>query len=641
MISQTDATFSAATTTKSATSNLHLHHHHHQQQQHLLQQQQELKESQIDTPQQQQLHHHIPTTTTTHNGKGAKTFSTKKRKKFEETIVDGFAIIAFKTWEDLQDELNSNTTPTFDTTNNNLNADNSKKTDIKNSKTHSTSSSSSTNSLASSNANHSDNHTATSGNKQTKKKDKKKSKEAQFKNHSSSQKDKQRNKSSSEKNSLKRALEAKELAEKRLSILQEKLKQEKNKNKSNSNNSVNINNNNNNNIQNNQHAEPSISSTNNNNQHLYQDNTASLHHQQLHQPPLPPQQQLIKGSALHNQDVHFSSNPHSLTATHIIKEEVHHSQIRSDGLLPPDLLAVQSLATAKSAPFPSFLPVAHPSRPYATNIHQMPVYNPPQSPSTLPHLNQANQAIRQPSKHTMQTQHSSTSLPSHPLMNQHQSTPPPPAPLVPQLTPNQQMHHQYSRPPHPSLLNHPMPYPQAQQSSMLSMGLNTLPSPYSCPPSIYITDTFSRQTSIIPPQPPPPPVLGSVLDPASAASQATRYGHSNVMHSMTPYNPAVTPHHSMYYPTLPTERSFLEFARTYTGPGHIAYPNLMNSFPISTPANPYRFDRWPRAILDQQRAANRYNSLYQSTALPERAYSSYTTTRPPSFPASLFVSTKA
>jgi len=576
MISQTDATLSpATTTTHNVTSN------HHQA---------------------------LSSSTILHNGKSSKGFNVKKRKKFEETIIDGFSIIAFKTWEDLQDELNergsltninnSNTTNSTNNFDTNCTAD--KKTNPKGLKQKSSSTSSSTSAISDSTSpsNFPSKNSATSTtttspkskepiSKKTKDKAKKVSSQSQGKVDKPS-KDKVRNRT--DKCTLKKALEAKELAEKRLSILQEKLKHEQSKNR----------NNNSHGVANEQSASP----------------------------------------------INAEHFPSSQTPTHVT---INNEEIHTPNGLSQDLLKDPINSVPKAMPYSPFHINSNLHRPNPM-IHQpIQIQSPPSPTRSIQSQHQKHSA--QNLQH--QSHHSpSPSIPP-PSSTNHllQQTPPPLTQIhqtqshfrrLPQLsTPQGQP--PPPPPPHPHLLQHPIqspslhPYHHQSPSSMIpSMGLGTIPSPYSCPPSIYITDTISRQTSIIPPS------LGpATLESQAQAAQSNRFGHSSVLHSISPYSPAL-PHHPMYYPTLPTERSFIEFARSYTGPGNLGYPSLMNTFPTPSPsitANPYTFERWPRVALDHQRAVSRYNSLYQSTtSLPDRTYASYSSSRPPSFPAGLFVS---
>lgn len=586
------------------------------------------------------------TTTSSHNGKNSKGFCniSKKRKRFEETIIDGFAINAFKTWEDLQDELNermlSNISNNSVSNNNNNSIDNnggnsihetnctadkkvSSKSKQKNSSTSAATNSDNSNILINNSTTHNPSQLK-DGSAKKKEKAKKKLDAANPQLPNICIKDKQRNKFSSEKTTLKRALEAKELAEKRLSILQEKLKQEQSKNRINNNHDANLSNSK---TKSSDHYSGPVqapqtvnvmeglnSHSGNDmlghdlprephpvpprampyspfhvNSHLHKQNSFNMNQhpiQQLNTPPSPPRNNQPQPQQVHNHHQHMK---HS---AHIMQQ---HPQ--SPPIAPPPLASQQQSILHQQT---------------QSNSQHQPPLPPPQPTLIQPQIPQ--------SIHQSHSQY----LQRHPQL----STPQPPL---------QAQSHPHILPPH---LQSPMhPYSSQPPSSMMSsMGLGALPSPYSCPPSIYITDTISRQTSII------PPPIAPALDQAPPHAQTSRFGHSSVLQSITPYN--LSPHHPMYYPTLPTERSFIEFARSYTGPGHLGYSNLMNPYPSpsqssSITANPYSFDRWPRATAsDHQRAVSRYNSLYQSTsALSDRSYpASYASTRPPPFPAGLFVS---
>ena len=273
--------------------------------------------------------------------------------------------------------------------------------------------------------------------------------------------------------------------------------------------------------------------------------------------------------------------------------------------------------------------------------------SPPPQPPPPPPVNQVNQMPYQPPNPAINPH----LFPNHAIQNMHQQQH--------NMHQQQQNMHQQQQNiqqssnlnPHPALQHPPQlppfsAYPPQMQSSstMTSMSMSALGSPYSCPPPFIITDTtISRQTSIIPPLP-------SALDQAAAAS---RYNHhANMLQSMNSYNQAAVaaaaaaaaaatsshPHPQMYYPPLTNERSFMDFTRSYTGQSNHLSGYPMN--PISTPApsiadSPYGFDRWPRMALDHRRAVNRYSSLFPSTQPNFTSYSN-TSARPSSFPTGLF-----
>lgn len=552
---------------------------------------------------------HHPSRSNSVDLKSSKSFNSKKRKKIDETILeDEWSIIAFSTLDDLKDyeaytlhevnsrddtantdiynndHINNNNNNISNNLNNNINS-----SSINKNETHCTANDKKFNSkskqkLSSTSTSDTTSNSSTANNDSNKNSECIKRKIKKSAGHSQAKFD-SKDKTSLEKTILKKAKE--------LSILQEKLKKEQSKTRNtNSNNTV------------------KISETNTITQE------------------------------------HFSSPQ---TPNHVTKEE-HHS--RSNGLIGHDI-SKDSNTITKTTPYSPFHINSHLHRPNSAIPNQMQLHNPPPAPSSPPRQNQQQSHLQIP-KHSLQRQpqHSTPPLAPQPNTHMHHQVPEQTT-LQPPLL--HQLHSPYQRTPlhatpqpmpHLPHLQHPNPHQPPQMnpystppsnSIMSSMGLGTLPTPYSCPPpSIYITDTISRQTSII-----PPPTIAPALEPIPSSQSNGRFGQhsSSVLHSITPYSSAVPPHHSMYYPTLPTERSFIEFARSYTGPSHLAYPNLMNSFPTSAPsitANPYSFDRWPRVSLDHQRAVSRYNSLYQGA--PDRtAFSNYAT-RPPSFPAGLFVS---
>lgn len=598
----------------------------------------------------------VKTTTTTQ-----KSPSIKKRKRFEETIIDGFSIAAFKTWEDLQDELNERSSSLSNNTATAAAADSASGNSYDHnvvkkagSKSRHKSSSSSSKAMASLDANCpvtntygapttttnvATTTTISSGHnnhKDSPKKKKKKDKIRKSPSHSPDHhpKEKRNKTSSSDKTTLKKALEAKELAEKRLSILQKKLELEQSKNRSTS------------------HLDSSDLDQN--------QKTTSIvpeHYSNVRNP-----------TELHNH--HHNQN--------MRKDDMTNSNNSNNNSLGHDQIKEQlsyQLNAPKPAPYSPFHITSHSQRTKTTI--QQPTHTPPLMHHNSPAAHNISQSHHQssPTKH----QHPPTSNLLQPPNQHHRTTPPPQSnlrePYPPRTPPisSQSSSYQQQRPPlyHHSqsqTATHPMIHPHNQQlhhnplhpyssqptnPMMSSMGLGPMASPYSCP-SICITDTISRQTSIIPP-------LGAALE-QSTQQTSTRYGHHPAMlaHPSSHLTPTG---HSMFYPMpqTPTERSFMEFVRSYPAPNHMNYPSLMNSLippsplqagpvgpapptPLQTPAsthltnpqnftaNPYGFDRsWPPRLSLDHRAVNRYhNSIYNPTNLMvERPYASYASVKPP------------
>lgn len=581
-----------------------------------------------------------------HHTKSSKTFNVKKRKKIDEVILeDEFAIKAFWTLEEIEEftlneESSKNNTANIDiydndnttgsnnnNTNNNLDNINNRGNSNSNNnnyeanctadkkahskskpKTSSTSTSASINSGTTSNSSNAP--IATANNSTTdslclKKKTKKSTGHLQEKLDS---KDK-RNKSSSEKTSLKRALEAKELAEKELSILQEKLKKEQSKNR-------------NRNIE----SPPTNTIT-----------TQEYYSIQQQQP------QTIK------EEIHFSSNV--LLGRDLLKDPTYipkaaqYSQSSINSHLHRPNSAMQNSMHLHD-PSQSFTQRQNQQQSIPKHLshvlqsqHQSQHSTPPPSllvqPPTQIHQHQIHeQTTLQPilphqilAKHPRATLHSAPQPMIHPPL-QHPNSLQPTAPTHQPLGPPPPQIHPYQNPPPTSIVPH--------------MGLESLPSPYRCPPpSICITNTVSRQTRIIPPTPialEPPPIPPSF--------QSSRFGQhsSSVLHPANPYYPAAPS--SVYYPSLCAERSFLEFRGNCASLGHSLYPNLMNQFHPFTPStsSAYSLD-WLRTSFDPsidpyQRAVRRYDSFYQPTAaLPDRAaFPGYANSGAPPFPTGTFVS---
>lgn len=540
-----------------------------------------------------------------------KAITKKRRKLFDETIVDGFAIIAFKSWDDLQNELNERLEDSVNSDSNNNNI-NSTTLDVgkgsKNVGNNTASDRTNKHSKHHNGINSEHNHSSSASDSksltQLKESDGKKEKSKSSSRNVPGALKEKRGKPSSKptdlaskaaattsseqsissatarSTTLEQAIEAKELAEKRLSILERKLEQEQTRNR---------------------HP---VSTD------QYPRETVDNNNQPRTKVELSPDDR-INGFA--NRDI--PQPPQS-----------------------PYLFSQRQTKHPMRLPYPMQSP---PSPPQSKPLNQ--VHDPNQPPYHLHSqagIGQSNpmaypysQTLQQPNAYPLHSQ----PQPASPFHQTYPHMPRYPSQGIPSSTPllaQSQSNTQSQHP--PSHLTHPYqlpiypngPHVPSPGHLMSPMGLGSLPTPYATP-SICITDTISRQTSIIPP----------MFDPVSS-----RYGSGpSSLHptSNYPQSALAPPHHSMYYPTLPTERSFLEFARSYSGPSQFGYPSIMSSQNTSANMNmgSASLDRWPRAALDHQRAISRYNNLYQSTTvLPSRApLSNYSSVRPP-FPAGLFVS---
>lgn len=633
MISQSDTTLSPATTTTNnklaSPPHKHSHHHHHHHHNHHKHSKSKSSECRmVEKHHASDNNNHIQDFKHSEIEKEITQDSVlpqpKKKKRFDETIIDGFAIEAFRSWEDLQDELNERSSDANNNTesasNNESNEPNSASFTAKKFKHNNLTSSTATTTTSITTV-----ESDTTANSKIKGTSVKKLKTSA--GHNSSSHKEKRVKVESNKTSLRKALEAKELAEKRLSILQEKLKQEQNRNRRGN----------------------EVEGTDT----PPQQESSDINPTETR--PVIRNENLVRS----NTHLHVSSDSKQLPYTPFaMSNQLSQSctaiqtNSKSDPSTGSDMFQHQ-----RQYPIHQQLPPKHPSMhsPYMSNPQPPPLHQVQLSPSPSV-VNQTNASqIRPP---LAQTNHPAPPLPFHQAYSgynrlqqssqmQNQPMPNPssvqvPLPAVPSFSPHLFNHN------HPTG-SHPHPPPQYPHPSaaVMSLGSGAYPSPYNCAPSIYITDTISRQTSII-----PTPSLGN--SNLESSTSAARFGHSNVLpQPINPYTPSVAPtppqphHNSMYYQSFPSDRSFIEFARNYSGPSHhhLNYPALMGSFPgpptpgsISNGMNPYNgFDRWPRTSFDHQRSANRFNSLYQTTTvLPDRTYATHASATRSVFPAGIF-----
>lgn len=188
-------------------------------------------------------------------------------------------------------------------------------------------------------------------------------------------------------------------------------------------------------------------------------------------------------------------------------------------------------------------------------------------------------------------------------------------------------------------------YPQHSSSVVSSTRMSSLPSPFG-PPYVVTDTTISKQTSIVP-----------ATFQQAASSMTDRFGHHpNATHAMSPFSAPTTaqshPQPSSLYasPQIPPEKSFFQLTPNHGGATGTKSANPSNflGLPGSTyqpiPAANYASsmygpNRWPAATIDHQHAAARFSSFYPSStaALLDRAsaFGGYGA-RPPPFPAGMF-----
>lgn len=598
----------------------------------------------------------------------------EKKRRFDETIIDGFAICAFKTWEDLQDELNERISAQIaNSTNETISTAPTEKSASKRSvkskdlpsKAHKHPSSTST-------AKDFGSSSGGVGRKRDKSKKSSSGQSSVASKDCSKHKHEQSNITVSEK--LK-TLKAEDKPERHMPILQQKLTQENNRPSD----------------QNNQHD---INSTHTHNGTSTLASTARPSNHHLSSRDAPPNnnqsrdqgpkngilgQDLLKDPATQTNGSYstYNLNPHlskPQTGSYDYRspmQHLHYISQQSDLRNPYSHKPDPPIRQPTSQP-PYFgtgggvgghnLSHASPTSHVYTKQSQTQQQehprrrssvSPPRQP--IPNQNYAQYNPPHPMYQTSQQQNPPNGTnPYYPNTNfQHHSSPYHPATMSPQHPP---------APRFPPFSGYPPHGPQTS-SMVTSMSMSTMPSSYGNQPYIITDTTISRQTSIIPPLPPS-------LDHAATEG---RYGHhsTSMFNQFGSYNPAAaaaaasvaaqTHQSSMYY-SHPVERSFMEFARNYTGPrqpthNHLgsSYPSLMNSSSTTSltappPApplppgssvtasnNPYAFDRWtPRMAFDHhQRTLSRFSGLqYGQPTVPPgyRAYGS----RPPTFPAVLF-----
>lgn len=624
----------------------------------------------------------------------------KKKKKIDETIIDGFAISAFKSWEELQDDMNERIASNLmkkraaekEAANDSSNEVAKKKSKIK--------SSSKTNSQSS-----------TSGNSSSLLQQPKSDKVKKIKMDASKSKKKTSNGQSS-KTADTRPSSKKHKAEERIKEnanegtslgAQESAANEMSHSKRNfqddiqrasddkSNNDI-----------------PTRSVDKNRNDGPNTSQSPQVHHihnhdqavetpqsrKPLRQPEAP--QRILTQDLL--RDPHVSANPQTaqyspycnnphLNHLYNVTSSIQHS------MQTPPFNHHHHQPGSKSLSDQTKVPPQH-SQSQQNNSKQNPPTLPPTQQSQSPHPSQQQAYQRGPAPPMHQNQglpsaagmnqshpiyHHPMNMPGpnpylyhqpHANMSQHQS------PIPPHINPTTQFspHNSYAQPPtpqnhqqYPGYLphgaHHPppmptfgmypshMPHQQPQTSSMMtSMSMSQLPNPYGSPYIVNET-TISRQTSII------PPPMPAALEQAAASAAASRFGHHSMLPPMNAYNPAaiVAPpqgnHNnpaSLYQGVAPsaaissTERSFMDLARSYNAAAAAASaPNgLMANYPslMSSQA----------AYPPPTSTANPYSMDRWPTKMQfdhQRAVSRYNSlyqnsggyqTRPPSFPASLF-----
>lgn len=297
---------------------------------------------------------------------------------------------------------------------------------------------------------------------------------------------------------------------------------------------------------------------------------------------------------------------------------------------PPPAQSTQSQMPYHQSPSSMYHPPPPPQqRPLSPNMnHGMPPYSHPlhqrpPNPYFHPYMgpNHAQAPSNQP-------------LPSFPSHYQPQQPHTYPSPYHP---PNQPPYYPHDgrnshMTPHPFHMYPPHPSYQPQHSSSVvsSVRTSSLPPTYGSSPYIITDTTISRQTSIV------PPPMPTALEQAAASSVASRYGHHpSTIHSMNHYNATAaaaaaaavaaqshTQSSSLFQSTQShPEKNLSELARSYGGtsvphPATSSYPNPANAaYPPSSTGytnHPYGLDRWPRMAIDHQQAVSSYNSLYQT-----------------------------
>lgn len=405
------------------------------------------------------------------------------------------------------------------------------------------------------------------------------------------------------------------------------------------------------------HEIPSQSAENNNNVSPHTSRSPQVHHtrdqldktigeptQLRTQQPTTPQrilaQDLLRDphTTSHPQSAQYSpygNNPH-LNQLYNITSNIQHSMQNP----PFDQLHRSHQPGPKLSPGQSKVPMQHSQAPQHMQKPSVPAPTPAQQ-SQSAHISQQHQAYPQgptpsmpyqghPSMASMNQSHPFYHHPMHmpganPYLYQQQQAnvshyhPPLPPHINPQTqsTPQnpyaqpaapQNHHHQYpGYIPHPGAHNqspmppplgmhpHHMPPQQPQTSSiMTSMSMSQLPNPYGAPYIVNET-TISRQTSII------PPPMPSALEQAAASAATSRFGHHPMLPSIGLFNPAQAQQSnpaSMYQPPTgaapPTlsnaERSFLDLARSYNAASAAARAipsNQLASYsnPMNSPAS--------------------------------------------------------
>lgn len=483
-------------------------------------------------------HDHSPAKIQSESGQHINGKSIKVKKKYDETIVDGFVFTAFKTWEDLQDELNERIAINSCNVRSNHYERN---TEVKKSQPQDSPSPSSSTSI-----------------------DERRTTEISLDGSSSCVGKKSGHKNRDEKYSedetaLKDALKAKEEAERRLQLLQKKLEdQEKNGQNVNAEKSSNDSN--------------DFNKTGNRQYDIFQDRDLKSDHStdpatslffSNTYPPFSgkPDPDRIK---LNNQVLLGSSreymNPKTLGG-HPFGQEPPRLQTPAHAVrFAPDHLGAYQPQ--------NIYPLVLPRQTAVPGLHKQ-----------SPYLFAGQQAFQ------------------HPL------PPQPPPPLPP-------------------------------SSSISSMSMSTMQSPYTYPYVINET-TISRQTSII-----PPPHAG--LSPHLAIDQmANRFNnHTSISQSMSPYNQTHTPQPGMI---SPTERSFLEYARSYVGAGQTGPsrpaamvgpfgPHLRSHMP----EDPFDPLRWSRVAPDHHRGVNPYSHMLPGISDRYGPSQCFPGARPPLFPVGAF-----
>lgn len=318
------------------------------------------------------------------------------------------------------------------------------------------------------------------------------------------------------------------------------------------------------------------------------DNHYQPHHTGQYAYPSYPYAQYPGYNFIPGQPTHEHSKiPQNEHQRPMFKPPEHTATPASNAAMPPHPSLNQSTASNQSAQHPTTYPQYYP--------YQQPTSSTPSYPyNSLPYPYNYQQHYAKQSQQTPPGYAQSSSYPAPPYQHFY-----PPAP--PNLPHSQYL--PYPGAGQPNQQPHTLPGQQAiaSQYQPSSVGSGAYPPHYGPPPPYVMTDTtISRQTSIIPTY---PPVFNYHQTPAAISTATTnRFSHQHSPSTLSPYNQAAAAaamaaaagaqqptHSNQIYNThhsLATNRGFMEFARSYqSGPNHMAatsYSSIMKSLPPAT-----------------------------------------------------------